>query len=126
MKDFIYYHKVKRGFVLNSDGDDTIGLTKEEYNNLLSEQSLGRRIVNDSDVVVSKLVNKDLVNIERSWRDAELQRSDIELNKVQDSDPKAFGVVADWRVYRKQLRAWPEHQEFPNKQFRPVPPDLKE
>ena len=60
---------------------------------------------------------------ERLWRDAELARADIELNKVQDSDPKAVGTVAGWREYRKALRAWPEHKDFPNKEKRPVPPD---
>jgi hypothetical protein len=62
--------------------------------------------------------------VERGWRNSELSRSDVELNKVQDSDPKAKGSVADWRVYRKALRAWPEHKDFPNKEFRPVPPDV--
>lgn len=61
--------------------------------------------------------------IERYWRDSELIRSDIELYKVQDSDPKAVGTVAGWREYRKALRAWPEHKDFPNKEKRPVSPD---
>lgn len=60
---------------------------------------------------------------ERSWRDVELIRADIELNKVQDSDPKSKGSVSAWREYRKALRAWPEHQDFPDKSKRPVAPD---
>ena len=60
---------------------------------------------------------------ERQWRDAELARADIELFKVQDSDPKAVGSVADWRQYRKELRAWPEHEGFPSKANRPKAPD---
>lgn len=60
---------------------------------------------------------------ERVWRNIEINRADIELNKVQDSDPKAKGAVSQWREYRKALRAWPEHADFPNKEKRPVAPD---
>jgi len=62
---------------------------------------------------------------ERSWRDAELSRADIELYKIQDSDPKSMGSDSDaqWREYRKALRVWPEHKDFPNKKLRPVAPD---
>lgn len=60
---------------------------------------------------------------ERLWRDSELDRADIELYKVQDSDPKAKGSVSEWREYRKALRAYPESEGFPNKESRPVAPD---
>lgn len=61
---------------------------------------------------------------EKLWRNFELKRSDIELNKVQDSDPKSTGSVSDWRNYRKALRAWPESVNFPNKDLRPISPDI--
>jgi len=60
---------------------------------------------------------------ERQWRDTELERADVELFKVQDGDPKAVGSVSDWRQYRKELRAWPEHEGFPLKANRPKAPD---
>ena len=60
------------------------------------------------------------------WRDAQLSFADHELNKVQDSDPKAIGTVGEWRTYRKELRNWPEDSNFPDKQKRPVSPDMKE
>ena len=60
---------------------------------------------------------------ERLWRDAELTRADIELCKVQDSDPKAVGTVAGWREYRKALRSWPQSVDFPDTSKRPVAPD---
>lgn len=62
---------------------------------------------------------------ERAWRNFELNLSDIELNKVQDSDPNAIGSVSDWRLYRKALRAWPEHINFPDTNFRPISPRNK-
>lgn len=66
----------------------------------------------------------DEITTERLWRDAELTRSDIEIFKVQDSDPKSKGAVAQWREYRKALRAWPALGEFPDKTKRPAAPDV--
>lgn len=75
---------------------------------------------------ISPPSNEDLQQIERSWRNIELHRADIELYKVQDSDPKSKGSVSEWREYRKALRSWPENPNFPNKEFRPKAPDYKE
>lgn len=47
-----------------------------------------------------------LVQLEKSWVSEELARATEELEKVQDADPKAVGSVADWRTYRKSLRAY--------------------
>lgn len=58
---------------------------------------------------------------EKSWRDLELSRADIELNKVQDG--VGIGTVAQWRSYRTALRDWPKHDRFPQEDFRPVAPD---
>ena len=82
--------------------------------------------LSDSDIEKhqSTTAETNLSYTERAWRDSELIRSDIELYKVQDSDPKAVGTVAGWREYRKALRAWPEHKDFPNKEKRPASPDV--
>ena len=56
---------------------------------------------------------------ERHWRDEELFRADIELNKAQDGD--GTGTVKSWREYRKTLRAWPSTDNFPS--VRPLAPD---
>lgn len=69
---------------------------------------------------------QSLAKLERHWRDAELNRSDIALNMVQDSDQKAVGTVSQWRTYRKELRSWPESVNFPKEEFRPKAPDYKE
>ncbi len=61
------------------------------------------------------------IKFERAWRDNELRRADIQLNKVQDGD--GVGSVADWRKYRSALRRWPESKDFPVKERRPVAPD---
>ncbi len=59
----------------------------------------------------------------RVWRDEELARADIELNKVQDGD--GVGTVTAWRAYRSALRKWPETLDCPNS-IKPIAPDYKE
>jgi hypothetical protein len=59
--------------------------------------------------------------VERAWRNLELVRCDIELNKIQDG--MGYGTIKSWRDYRCSLRDWPENKNFPNSRFRPVAPD---
>jgi len=59
----------------------------------------------------------------RHWVETEQARITEELNKVQDSDPKATGTVSEWRTYRKSLRAWYEQPSFPDEQTKPIAPD---
>jgi hypothetical protein len=74
-----------------------------------------------------KIDNTKLIEVqsavEREWRDIEISRADIELNKVQDG--AGVGTVSEWRLYRVALRNWPTHPEFPKVESRPVAPDLK-
>lgn len=63
--------------------------------------------------------------IARDWRNSELVRADIAVNKVQDGD-KTIGTLKSWRDYRVALRAWPEAEGFPAVTSRPVAPDFKE
>lgn len=55
---------------------------------------------------------------EREWRNNELAHADIQINKLAD----AAGDTQAWRDYRVALRDWPEHQDFPNQDRRPVAP----
>lgn len=66
---------------------------------------------------------ESLKGMETVWVSHEMERIRAELEKVQDSDPKATGSVSDWRSYRKALRAWSESLDFPNKDKRPLSPD---
>lgn len=63
------------------------------------------------------------VQVEKFWRNAELLRADIELNKVQDG--VGVGTVAAWRTYRCELRDWPSNEKFPDSKYRPTSPDSK-
>lgn len=106
--------------------DDLVELTESDYRKAQEILNAGHPIhVSPHGVRKGNLqVNpKDAEEDERGWRNMELARADIELFKVQDSDPKAVGSVADWRQYRKELRAWPEHEGFPSKANRPKAPD---
>jgi hypothetical protein len=67
---------------------------------------------------------EDKVRSENYWMSCEVSRVRDELEKVQDSDTQAVGTVSQWREYRKALRVWPDHKEFPNTEFRPVAPDV--
>ena len=65
--------------------------------------------------------NEISVNNERLWRNLELSRADIELNKVQDG--MGSGTVTAWREYRCALRNWPASPDFPDSTKRPIAPD---
>lgn len=56
---------------------------------------------------------------ERAWRDAELLKADIEVNKATDT---GSATEPAWRQYRSALRSWPQSAEFPDPSGRPTPP----
>ena len=127
------YSAETRGFYikgLNNIPPDVVEVSRELYDELFAAQSKGSAIVpNDSGYPVSVQIpeiDTDQVSIENSWILTELERIRNELEKVQDSDPKAVGTVSQWREYRKLIRAWCENEKFPNKDFRPKSPDFKE
>jgi hypothetical protein len=76
--------------------------------------------------VVVELSEKDRVFFENEWISSEIYRVREELEKVQDSDPSSTGSVTDWRNYRKLLRQWSSHENFPHIEYRPIAPDYKE
>ena len=108
--------------------EDRVEITQNKHNELLQGPVVGKILSSDQSgnpVLVDKAVSvHDLEMVERVWRNSELNRSDIELNKVQDSDSKSLGSVSQWREYRKSLRNWPQSVDFPNKEKRPRSPDL--
>ena len=69
-----------------------------------------------------KLTLEQASILERHWRDNELNRADIQLNKVQDG-MSGLGTVTAWRQYRVDLRNLPEIEGFPETSIRPVAPD---
>lgn len=71
-------------------------------------------------------VGEDMASLahrERVWRDVELSRADIILNKIQDG-MTGYGTVGQWRAYRVELRNWPANDNFPNNELRPAAPSV--
>lgn len=112
---------------INGDNipEDSVEITEECKASLLAQQSGEKVICSDENgypiIKDAVLSEENLIFIETQWRNQELVCADIELNKVQDADPKAVGTVAQWRDYRKMLRAYPESEGFPSG-TRPVSP----
>jgi len=104
--------------------EDVIKISSKEYDEIYLKLSSGYSVlVVDKEFVFTKTEDTHTELKERLWRNTELSKVDVQLNKVQDSDPKAIGTVSQWREYRKALRAWPENKDFPNKDKRPISPD---
>lgn len=72
--------------------------------------------------VASHFSNKDgeaSKVLAKFWRDQELARADLELNKVLDG--MGTGTEQEWRDYRCKLRNWPDSKSFPK--TKPQSPD---
>jgi hypothetical protein len=69
--------------------------------------------------VYGPLARADEAQDERIWRDSELARADCEIFKHDDGETGAIATVSAWRTYRKELRAWPTHESFPDSLMRP-------
>jgi len=52
----------------------------------------------------------EVANTERSWRDAELAKTDIDIYKLEDAGLDATA----YRAYRMALRDYPQQSDFPN------------
>lgn len=66
-------------------------------------------------------VEMHIIMDERAWRNAELKKVDIIINKIEDFQLE--GESRPWRMYRGQLRDWPASEFFPNPDKRPVSPE---
>ena len=124
-----FYSATTNGFYLKDPKNlpDVVEVSDNVYKELFIGQGQGKVISPDSaGYPVLKYPQQDLEDaelMEALWVKSEIDRAREELEKVQDSDPKAIGSVSDWRVYRKALRQWSENGNFPNKEFRPKAPD---
>jgi hypothetical protein len=126
----IYFSETTQGFYqdgFNSNiPEDAVTVSENKYSELYNKISNGFKVIVEdgvfSFVKQHDQQSEDFEVAERRWRDEQLNYADIELNKVQDSDPNSKGSVTEWRQYRKELRAWPDNKNFPNIDHRPTPP----
>ena len=104
---------------------DVVEITAEQHSNLIEGQGNGKVITSDESgfpILIDPVITPEqIASNERAWRNGELDRADIELNKVQDG--MGHGTVGEWREYRCALRNWPGHASFPDVASRPVAPD---
>lgn len=101
--------------------EDTLPITSEQKAALQGLQEAGQLVdvVNGECISIGSTLTPEVVATwEREWRNNELARVDIAINKVQDG--VGTGTESSWRAYRCALREWPESPEFPNKDQRPV------
>lgn len=73
-------------------------------------------LVQDDNGEVSILSEEDAGRI---WRNSELSRADIVINKIEDFEIEGDSKL--WRQYRVALRNWPATEDFPT--TRPESPD---
>lgn len=99
---------IESGVLLNGNIsilDDNTGHIRDSYNKWLSEGNTPEPQYTQTDLDNQKASG------ERLWRDNELNKADIELNKVQDG--MGTGLVSQWRKYRCDLRNYPASTGFP-------------
>lgn len=127
----VYYDPISEGFyhegVQTKFPSTAVEISQEFYEQCLDLQAKGFKVIANADGDLSfekrPLQSIDVALTELAWRNLELKRADVELNKVQDGDTSAIGSVGAWRSYRKDLRKWPENNNFPDSHFRPKAPD---
>lgn len=101
------YTQTENGFVFEGVSIPDSGGNRH-YRKMIDEVESG-----DAEIVpyvAPPVKDLDIVT-ETQWRDEELGKANESLFAVQDGD--GSGTVADWRTFRKSLRAYTEQPDFP-------------
>ncbi|CAH0289618.1 hypothetical protein ABH908_005172 [Pseudomonas frederiksbergensis] len=110
--------------------EDAKPIAEEHYQAVLANPVPGKVRGHDADGL-PMLVDpspEDLAATERAWRNCEIlrvqwirdrYRDEQELSRPPSITSEQYSGLLD---YMQMLRDWPEQQEFPAEQFRPVPP----
>jgi len=134
----IYYSSNPRGFYDDRLHGENIPegakqITSERHHELLEGQSQGKIIREDADgypvlIEPPPLTPEEVAAIERNWRDAKLAATDGDVTRHRDEleEGSTTTVSAEQytalQAYRRQLRDWPQGEEFPLADHRPVAP----
>ena len=134
----IYYSSNPRGFYDDRLHGENIPegakeITSEQHQALLEGQSQGKIIREDADgypllIEPPPLTPEEVAAIERNWRDAKLAATDGDVTRHRDEleEGSATTLSAEQytalQAYRRQLRDWPQGEEFPLADHRPVAP----
>lgn len=113
--------------------DDVIEITAERHAQLLKGESQGK-MIDFTPVSGPELIDKPLptyeaqVAEERGWRDSQLlltdplvsrHRDEVEEGGLASITPEQY---AELQRYRRLLREWPQGDEFPLIDHRPIAP----
>ncbi|WP_202369550.1 phage tail protein [Pseudomonas sp. MWU318] len=113
--------------------DDAVEISFELHAELISAQSQFMKI--NFETVPPSLIERPPISIEqaaeleRSWRDGQLSRTDGVVSRQRDEleagIPTTFTVeqYAELQLFRHQLRNWPQEAFFPFQEHRPIAPD---
>ena len=112
---------------------DAVEISDSLYFELLRGQEGGKRIEPDRQgnprlVDPPPLDEQTLAAIERSWRDAKLSLTDPLVSRHRDEIEEGGATsitteqYAELQVYRRQLRDWPQRDQFPLAEHRPPTP----
>ncbi|WP_413703435.1 phage tail assembly chaperone [Pseudomonas sp. Pseusp16] len=134
----IYYSSTPRGFYFDHMHGDNIPegakeITSELHQTLIDGQSQGKIIREDADgypvlIEPPPLTPEEVAAIERNWRNAKLAATDGDVTRHRDEleEGSATTLSAEQytalQAYRRQLRDWPQGEEFPLADHRPVAP----
>lgn len=133
----IMFSAKKLGFydttICDAVPDDCLEVSHARWSSLLDGQSAGMVIVADesgSPVLVDPPPPSPelLAANERAWRDRQLAESDGVVSRHRD-EVEAGGATtltaaqySELQAYRQELRKWPQGEEFPLVDHRPVAP----
>ncbi|POD72283.1 hypothetical protein [Pseudomonas syringae] len=133
----IYYSAATGGFYDSSENlyipKDAFPISNERHTELLDGPASGLRIaadINGLPILLDPLPLSLKAEIlkERSWRNAQLATTDGLVNRHRDElEGGLLTTLADaqyieLQTYRRELREWPESDEFPKSERRPTVP----
>lgn len=112
---------------------DVVKISAEYHAELMEGQSQGRVIAWDDDGVPVLVdppepSDQELATTERVWRDLRLSETDGVVTRHRDELEEGIEPTltveqyTELQEYRRALRNWPESDEFPLAEHRPVTP----
>lgn len=133
----MFYSKTTKGFydesVHSSMPDDVVRIAAEDYAGLMGGQAAGKVISCGDDgypmLIDPPPLSTEVLELnERVWRDAQLSVTDGVVSRHRD-EVEAGGATTltaeqytELQAYRQELRKWPQGEEFPLVDHRPVAP----
>jgi len=113
---------------------DALSIADDVYRNLFAQPLPAGKVVRPSAEGLPQMVDgpslseQALATSERAWRDSELLHTDNLVARHRDEQEQGITTTlsseqyVELQLFRSRLRSWPEGQEFPLAEHRPVIP----